>query len=91
MKKIIYLITLTLAVTFVGCNPLEDLYDDIDARETPGVDFIQADEQYTFTAEDYELYEDELGGEEFFESQDQADLILPDFLAEKYPVWEKVL
>ncbi|GAL66419.1 hypothetical protein [Jejuia pallidilutea] len=87
MKKIIYLITLTLAVTFVGCNPLEDLYDDIDARETPGVDFIQADEQYTFTAEDYELYEDELGGEEFFESQDQADLILPDFLAEKYPVW----
>lgn len=79
--------TLILAVTLVGCNPLEDLYDDIDAKETPGVDFIQASEQYTFTAEDYEVYEEELDGEEFFESQDQADLLIPDFLADKYPVW----
>lgn len=76
-----------MAITFVGCNPLEDLYDDIDARDTPGVDFIQADEQYTFVTEDYELYEDELEGEEFFMSQDQADLLIPDFLAETFPVW----
>ena len=79
--------TLILAVTLVGCNPLDDINADIDARDTPGIDFIQADETYTFTAEDYELYEDELGGEEFFESQDQADLLIPDFLAETYPVW----
>ena len=87
MKNIIYLLTIAMAITFVGCNPLEDLYDDIDARDTPGVDFIQADEQYTFVTEDYELYEDELEGEEFFMSQDQADLLIPDFLAETFPVW----
>lgn len=87
MKKIIYLYTLIIAVTLVGCNPLEDIYDDIDARETAGVDFIQAEEVYTFTAEDYELYETELNEEEFFESQDQADLLIPDFLADKFPVW----
>ena len=87
MKNIIYLLTIAMAITFVGCNPLEDLYDDIDARDTPGVDFIQADEQYIFVTEDYELYEDELEGEEFFMSQDQADLLIPDFLAETFPVW----
>lgn len=87
MKNIFYLLTIAMAITFVGCNPLEDLYDDIDARDTPGVDFIQADEQYTFVTEDYELYEDELEGEEFFMSQDQADLLIPDFLAETFPVW----
>lgn len=87
MKKIIYVMTVMLTVTFLGCNPLDDLNAEIDARNTPGVDFIQADEQYTFTAEDYETYETELNGEEYFESQDQADLLIPDFLAEKYPVW----
>ncbi|TYA70159.1 hypothetical protein [Seonamhaeicola marinus] len=87
MKNLIYLITLILAVTFVGCNPLDDIYNDLDAAETPGVDFIQGVENYTFTTEDYEEFETELSGEEYFESQDQADLIIPDFLADKYPVW----
>lgn len=87
MKKFIYLLTLIIAVTFVGCNPLDDIFDDIDSRETPGIDFIQAEEVYTFIAEDYELYETELNGEDYFESQDQADLLIPDFLANKYPVW----
>lgn len=87
MKKIIYLITLIVTANFVSCNPLEDIYDDIDSKDTPGKDFIQTEATYTFTTEDYETYKDELNGEEYFESQDQADLLIPDFLADKYPVW----
>lgn len=87
MKNIIYSITLIFSVILVGCNPLDDINDDLDSRETQGVDFIKAIEEYTFTTEDYEIYEDDLDGEEYFESQDQADLLIPDFLAETYPVW----
>ncbi|WP_142784308.1 hypothetical protein [Changchengzhania lutea] len=86
MKKIIYCLVI-LGITLTGCNPNEDIYNDLDSVEKPGFDFIQAEETYTFTSEDYALYETELNGEEYFESQDQADQIIPDFLADKYPVW----
>ncbi len=83
MKKLIYLLTVIVTVVFVGCNPLDELYSDIDAQPNP----ISGVAEYTLTSEDYEEFEDELEGDEFFESQDQADLLIPDFLAEKYPVW----
>ncbi|MGC6414311.1 MAG: hypothetical protein ACON5K_06385, partial [Bacteroidia bacterium] len=83
MKKIIYLLTLITTIIFVGCEPLDELYSDIDAQPNPIVGVVD----YTLTSEDYEEFEEELEGEEFFESQDQADLLIPDFLAAKYPVW----
>ncbi|SFC96484.1 hypothetical protein SAMN04489722_104173 [Algibacter lectus] len=86
MKKIIYYL-LVLGVVFTGCNPLEDITDDIQERDIEGVDFIKGVEQYTFTDEDYEIYEGELDSIAYFLNQDLADLVIPDFLANKYPVW----
>jgi hypothetical protein len=79
MKRIIYLLVIVGAV-FVGCNPLEDIYSDIDSQENP----IVGEEVYTLTSEDYDELELGFGS---FSSEDDAKTMLPDFLAEKYPYW----
>ena len=40
MKKILYLLVIVGAI-FIGCNPIEDIYDEIDAQDNPivGQDF----------------------------------------------------
>ncbi|WP_298494440.1 hypothetical protein [uncultured Algibacter sp.] len=86
MKKIIYSLMI-LGAVFTGCNPMEDIYNDLDSQERAGIDFIKAEETYTFTSEDYALYEKELDSVEYFMTQDLADQVIPDFLADKYPVW----
>ena len=86
MKKIIFCLTI-LGLVLTGCNPNEDIYKALDDRSTEGIDFILGIESYTFTSEDYEAYEIELEEEEFFKSQELADQIIPDFLAEKFPAW----
>ncbi|MDG1394792.1 MAG: hypothetical protein P8P55_08250 [Flavobacteriaceae bacterium] len=86
MKKIIYCLAI-LGTTFMGCEPNEDIYNNLDSVDNPGFDYIQAVETYVFTPEDYELFETELNEEEFFETQAQADQLIPGFLADKYPVW----
>ena len=86
MKKIIYCLAI-LGTTFMGCEPNEDIYNNLDSVDNPGFDYIQAVETYVFTSEDYELFETELNEEEFFETQAQADQLIPGFLADKYPVW----
>jgi len=86
MKKIIYCLAI-LGTTFMGCEPNEDIYNNLDSVDNPGFDYIQAVETYVFTTEDYELFETELSEEEFFETQAQADQLIPGFLADKYPVW----
>jgi hypothetical protein len=86
MKKIIYCLAI-LGTTFMGCEPNEDIYNNLDSVDKPGFDYIQAVENYVFTSEDYELFETELNEEEFFETQAQADQLIPGFLADKYPVW----
>lgn len=82
MKKLVYLL-IVLGVTVTGCNPIEDINNDIDAQPNP----VQGEVDYIFTTEDYAIYDTELDGEEYFETQDVADLIIPGFLAEKYPFW----
>jgi len=72
-----------IGLTFAGCNPLDDIYSDIDAQPNPVVAAVD----YTLTSEDYEIYEDQLDGEEYFENQDQADLLIPDLLGDKFPVY----
>ena len=82
MKNLTYLITLILAVTFVGCNPLDDIYDDIDAQTNP----IVGDVILVLTDEDY----DELGlNFPNFGSTDDAKDMIPGLLLDKYPVWGK--
>ena len=77
MKRIIYVLVIVGAI-FMGCNPLDDIYNDIDAIETP----IVGSETYTLTSEDYDELELSFGS---FSSEDDAKIMLPPFLAEKYP------
>lgn len=79
MKRIIYVLVITGTI-LVGCNPIDDIYNDIDAIDSP----IIGSDSYTLTSEDY----DDLGltfGN--FSSEDDAKTTLPPFLAERYPNW----
>lgn len=69
-----------LGVTLTGCNPNEDIYNDIDAVVEP----IVGDAVYTLTDEDYDELDLNFGN---FNSVDDAKTMLPSFLADKYPVW----
>ncbi|WP_432672699.1 choice-of-anchor J domain-containing protein [Flavobacterium sp. SM2513] len=79
MKKLIYL-SVILGCMLVGCNPMEDIYNDIDAQENP----IVGNAEYTLTDTDYTALDLELGS---FESENQAKELLPAFLSERYPYW----
>ncbi|MEM5563629.1 choice-of-anchor J domain-containing protein [Psychroserpens sp. AS72] len=91
MKKIVYLIAIILGTTIVGCNPLEDINNEIDAQDNPvvGVDeFKMSTEDYTAIVEqgddeDPDYYETF----EAFSDVDDAKLMLPDYLSDKYPYW----
>lgn len=91
MKKIVYLIAIILGTTIVGCNPLEDINNEIDAQDNPvvGVDeFTMSTDDYTAIVEqgddeDPDYYETF----EAFSDVDDAKLMLPAFLSDKYPYW----
>ena len=69
-----------LGIAVTGCNPLEDIYDDIDAKESP----IVGDVNYELTDEDYDDLDKSFGN---FDSEDEAKTLIPGLLADKYPVW----
>lgn len=79
MKRIIYLLAI-VGVTFVGCNPIEDIFDDIDAQ----VDPIVGSAEYTLTADDYDDLDLGFGN---FSSVDDAKADLPAFLSDLFPTW----
>ncbi|HEX9826207.1 MAG TPA: choice-of-anchor J domain-containing protein [Flavobacteriaceae bacterium] len=69
-----------IGAIFMGCNPLEDVNNEIKDRPTA----VVGSEEYTLTADDYS----DLGlGFGSFDSEDQAKSILPSFLADMYPYW----
>ncbi|WP_179352984.1 choice-of-anchor J domain-containing protein [Winogradskyella vidalii] len=79
MKKIIFLLAI-VGMAFIGCDPLEDINNEIDALENPVVGV----EEYTLTDEDYETLELEYGN---FNSEEEAKEMLPDFIADMFPNW----
>lgn len=81
MKRIIYLLVF-MGTIFMGCDPIEDIFEDIDAQQgaVVGVD------QYTLTSEDYDDLDLGFGN---FSSVDDAKIMLPPFIAEMYPFWGK--
>ncbi len=79
MKKVIYCLAI-MGVVLTGCNPVEDIYDDIDAV----VDPIVGDAAFTLSDEDYDDLDLGFGN---FGSIDDAKSMLPAFLSDKYPVW----
>jgi len=79
MKKIIYCLAV-LGMTLVGCNPLEDVYNDLDATADP----IVGSESYTLTGDDYAELELNFGS---FSSVEDAQSLIPGFLSNRYPFW----
>ncbi len=88
MKKIIYLLAFT-GIAFMGCNPVEDINDDINAAPVVGFD------EFTLTSDDYAnlVDQDEDADPDYYETfeafsdLDDARVILPPFLSNRYPFW----
>lgn len=74
--------TLGLVFATTACDPLEDIYEDIDAQETA----VVGDAEYTLTDDDYDALDLGYGS---FSSEEDVKADLPEFLSEKYPVWGK--
>ncbi len=79
MKKIILLLTI-FSMVFTSCDPLEDIYSDIDALKTDG---IFGNVTRTLSDDDYADLDQNFKN---FSSIDDAKTKLPDFLSDKYPV-----
>ncbi|WAC00830.1 choice-of-anchor J domain-containing protein [Lacinutrix neustonica] len=79
MKRIIYCLAL-LGITLLGCNPMEDIYDEMDSSDNP----IVGAESYTLTDDDYADFDLGFGS---FNSEQQAKDSIPQLLANLYPFW----
>ncbi|MEZ4801803.1 MAG: choice-of-anchor J domain-containing protein [Gelidibacter sp.] len=78
MKRIIYLVTI-LGAILVGCNPLDDINNDLDNQDQGAV----ASAEYTLTDDDYDALELPFGS---FDSEDDAKEMLPAYIdSELYP------
>jgi hypothetical protein len=100
MKRIIYLLAI-VGVIVTGCNPIEDIFDDIDAQVEPNV----GSAVYTLSSEDFDWYLEEEDGsysnhnlnftadevddleDEVINSEDAAKAWLPVRLNDLYPIW----
>ena len=81
MKKIFLLLTV-FSMVFTSCNPLEDIYEELDANAT----VISGEAVFTLTDADYTDLGLSFGN---FSSLDDAKTKLPSFLSKKFPVWGK--
>ncbi|TXE13185.1 hypothetical protein FUA26_05160 [Seonamhaeicola algicola] len=83
MKKLIYVCAIALSAIIVGCNPLEDIHEDVNKNSSLE---ISGDVVYTLEDDDYEDLDLNFGN---FSSNDDAKDLLPDFLSDKYPALGK--
>ena len=81
MKKLLLLIVAIVSMVSVGCEPMEDIYEDIDT----GLD-VQGVADYTLTEDDYDDMDLDYPN---FNSIADAKEKLPKFLEDKYPAWGK--
>ena len=81
MKKVIYLIFMIVgAAFFSSCDPMEDIYADLDAQEN----VIVGETKLTLSDEDYDDLGLSFGN---FNSVDDAKTMIPGLLEDKFPVW----
>jgi hypothetical protein len=80
MKKIIYLIMAFTMVLTTSCDPMEDIHDAIDAQK----EIITGEIEFELSDEDYDELGKSYGN---FNSEDEAKELIPNLLADKYPVW----
>jgi hypothetical protein len=82
MKNIFYSFAI-LSLLFTSCNPMEDIYEEVDAQET----IISGDATITLTDDNYG---DDLGlSNNYFDTLDDAKSMIPGFLSDTYPAWGK--
>jgi hypothetical protein len=81
MKKIFLLLTI-ITMVFTSCDPLEDIYTEIDAQDNP----VVGDAEYTLTDDDYDALDISYGS---FNSEDDAKEMIPEFLTDMFPAWGK--
>lgn len=82
MKKSIYFLMMFLGLAFVGCEPMEDIHEELD-RELANIP-IEGVAEYVLTDDDYETLDLTYGS---FNSLDEAGALIPGLLSEKFPVW----
>jgi hypothetical protein len=86
MKKAYKILLGLVLVSAIGCNPLEDTYDDLDQTD-PG---LVLDIEYTLTSSDYNSFasktdEDTLVAEnDMFADFDQAKRLIPEVLEDNF-------
>jgi hypothetical protein len=81
MKKIFYSFAI-LSLLFASCNPMEDIYNELDAKEN----VISGEAKITLADADYTSLGLNFGN---FSSTNDAKEMIPGFLSNKYPVWGK--
>jgi hypothetical protein len=79
MKKIFYSFAI-LTLLFTSCNPMEDIYEDLDSATSR--DGVIGDVSRTLSDDDYAALDLSFGN---FSSVDDAKSMLPSFLSNEYP------
>ena len=79
MKKLFYLL-MVLGVVITGCDPMEDIHEDVDAQ----VNIITGEITFALSDEDYDDLDLSYGN---FNSVDDAKAMIPGLLSDKYPAW----
>ena len=90
MKRIVYVLAF-LGAIFTGCDPVEDINNDLANQGNP----VVGNEEFTLSSDDYAALVDQGDDEEpdyyetfeAFSDLDDAKVILPPFLADRYPFW----
>jgi hypothetical protein len=81
MKRILaYILGAGLLVT--ACNPMEEIYDELDLQTTPFVKQLEL----TLADADYEMFdESDVADDHYFSDDEPAAEYIPDILDEKFP------
>ncbi|WP_400076202.1 choice-of-anchor J domain-containing protein [Winogradskyella sp. R77965] len=77
MKRIVYLLAFIGAI-FTGCDPVEDINNDLAAQDAPVIGEVE----YTLTADDYADLGLNFGN---FSSDEDARMEIPNLLSNNYP------
>lgn len=71
-----------IGVTLTSCEPMEDIHAEID--EVIATDPLVGTLEYTLTEDDYTALDLE---NDYFASIDSANILIPTYLEETYPLW----
>ena len=90
MKRIVYLFVAFIGIISTGCDPIEDINNDLADQAEP----VIGTDEITLTSDDYADLVDQGDGDtdfyelyEAFQTTDEARTLLPPLLTDKYPFW----